>query len=193
MPDLPTLEEQIATAGITYGRRHDISYRAGLVLMVLGAAVLAVLYPLENPFFTVGIMLFDLGVLTAAFYLLVWITWVRTIILGLALAGLALQIGGMFAPEAHAIPVIILGIGLVCAGAAGLAGKESYCFGYREGRILMWVYPLVVLVNLFGVHNRVFNSLAFSALFLLNLFLVGKKLKQPLLAPCGTGACKAGP
>ena len=59
----PTLEEQIATAGLAYGRRHDISYRAGLVMQVLGAAVLAVLYPLESPFYTVGIMLFNAGAL----------------------------------------------------------------------------------------------------------------------------------
>ena len=41
----PPLEEQIAIAGLTYGRRHDISYRTGLVMMfgalVCGAIFLA--------------------------------------------------------------------------------------------------------------------------------------------------------
>lgn len=44
MSATPTLEEQISMAGLTYGRRHDFSYRMGLVVQVLGAAVLAVLY-----------------------------------------------------------------------------------------------------------------------------------------------------
>jgi hypothetical protein len=37
--------------------------------------------------------------------------------------------------------------------------------------------------------SRIFNSLGFSLLFLLLLSLVGKKLKQPLLAPCATNVC----
>jgi uncharacterized integral membrane protein len=193
MPTLPTLEEQIAMAGIRYGRRHDISYRAGLVLQVLGAAVLAVLYPLDNPFYTIGIMVFDVGTFIAAVYLLVWMTWIKKIIAGLVAAGLALQVAGTFAPEEYAVTVIIAGIGLVCAGAAGLAGKEAYCFGYREGRLLMWGYPIVVLAVLLGIGGAVFNSLAFSALFLLILSLAGKKLRQPLLSSCTTDICEIKP
>jgi uncharacterized integral membrane protein len=74
-------------------------------------------------------------------------------------------------------------------GAAGLVGKEAYCFAYREGWILLWSYPLMVLVNLMARESRVFNSLGFSLLFLLLLSLVGKKLKQPLLASCATNVC----
>jgi len=77
----------------------------------------------------------------------------------------------------------------VCAGAAGLAGKEAYCFQYREGRMLMWLYPIVILANLFLKAGLVFNTLGFSALFILNLFLTGKKLKQPILASCVSNTC----
>lgn len=189
MSSLPSFEEQIAGVGITYGRRHDIAYRAGLILQVLGAGVLAVLYPLESPFFSAGIMLFEAGALLSAVYLLVWISWIKKIILGSVLAGIALQFAGYHAPEQYAGSVIIAGIGLVCVGAAGLAGKEAYCFAYREGWTLMWLYAVMALANLMGRPGRLFNAVGFSAVFLLILFLTGKKLKQPLLSSCSTNAC----
>jgi len=136
----PTLEEQLATAGITYGRRHDIFYRSGLVIQVLGPAALAVLYPLESPFYTIGILVFNVGALLSAIYLLVWISWIKKIILGSVVIGIPLQVlGWMYAPEQYAVSVIIAGIGLVCVGAGGMAGKEAYCFAYREGWMHMWL------------------------------------------------------
>ena len=186
----PTLEEQIASAGLTYRRRHDISYRAGLVAQVLGAAVLAVLYPLGSPFYTLGIMLFDAGALLSGIYLLVWISWVKKIILGSILIGIPLQVlGWLYAPEQYAVSVILIGIGLVCVGAGGMVGKEAYCFAYREGWMLLWLYPVLVLANMLGISHPVFNALGFSAAFLLLLSLTGKKLKQPLLSTCTTNVC----
>jgi uncharacterized integral membrane protein len=186
-----SVEEQISRAGLTYGRRHDVSYRSGLVLQVLGAAVLAVLYPLENPFYTAGIMLFELGVLLSAAYLLVWMSWVKKIIAGSVLIGLVLQVAAyLVGPEQYAGSAMIAGIGFVCAGAAGMAGKEAYCFGYREGWLLMMIgFPLMALENLIGRENHIFNSLGFSVLFLLLLSLTGKKLKQRLLSPCTAKVC----
>lgn len=186
----PTLEEQLATAGLSYGKRHDIAYRAGLVMQVLGAAVLAVLYPLESPFCTIGILVFNAGALLSGTYLLVWMSWIKKIILGSILIGIPVQVlGWMYAPEQYAVSVIIAGIGLVCVGAGGMAGKEAYCFAYREGWMLMWLYPLLVLTNLAGWSHPVFNTLGFSAAFLLLLSLVGKKLRQPVLAKCTTAVC----
>lgn len=190
MSSTPSLEEQIAIAGMTYGRRHDIAYRTGLVLQVLGAAALAVLYPLESPFYTVGIMLFEAGVLLSAVYLLVWMSWVKKLILGSVITGLALQVAGcLTVQEQYAGSVVIAGIGFVCSGAAGLVGKEAYCFGYREGWLLVMGFPVVVLENFIGKENRIFNSLGFSVLFLLLLSLTGKKLRQRLLSPCTTNSC----
>ena len=186
----PTREEQIVTAGLSYGRRHDIAYRTGLVLQVLGAAILAVLYPLETPFYTIGIMLFEAGVLVSGIFLLVWMSVVKKFILGSILTGLALQVAGFYVQEQHAGLMLIAGIGLVCAGAAGMAGKEAYCFGYREGWLLMLAgFPFMVLVNLLGKENRVLNSIGFSIVFLLLLSLTGKKLRQRLLSPCATKVC----
>jgi len=192
MSTAPTLEDQISMAGLAYGRRHDISYRTGLVLQVLGAAVLAVLYPLENPFYTAGIMLFELGVLLSATYLLVWMSWVKKIIVGSVLVGLVLQmVAYLVGPEQYAGSAMIAGIGFVCAGAAGMAGKEAYCFGYREGWLLMMIgFPFIVLENLIGRERRIFNSLGFSVLFLLLLSLTGKKLKQRLLSSCTANVCE---
>ncbi len=185
-----TLEKQISLAGLTYGRRHDISYRTGLVAQALGIAVLAVLYPLQSPFYTVGIMLFEAGVLLSAVYLLVWRSWIKKMILVSVIIGIGLQIGGFYLPEEHVGRALIAGIGFVCAGAAGMVGKEAYCFGYREGWLLMlFGFPFMVLANLLGRENRIFNSLGFAVLFLLLLFLTGKKMSQRLLAPCTTNRC----
>jgi hypothetical protein len=69
-------------------------------------------------------------------------------------------------------------------------GKEAYCFGYREGWLLMTIgFPVMVLENLIGRENRVFNSLGFSVLFLLLLSLTGKKLKQRLVSSSPASAC----
>ncbi|MDA8422907.1 MAG: DUF2301 domain-containing membrane protein [Nitrospiraceae bacterium] len=181
----PTLEEQLATAGLTYGRRHDISYRAGFVIQMLGSALLAVLYPLESPFYTIGIMVFETGVLLSAVYLFVWTRSVKKFIAGSVMLGLALQVAGSTTmPEQYAGTVLIIGIGLACVGAGGMAAKEAYCFGYREGWLLMLLFPAMVLVNLLGKENHIFNSLGFSVIFLLLLSLTGKKLRQKLLSKC---------
>ena len=190
MSNTPTLEEQIATSGLTYGRRHDISYRAGLLIQVFGLALLAVLYPLESPFYTTGIMLFETGVLLSAIYLLVWMRPVKIFIVSSVIIGFIMQVAGYFAAPEHAGLVMIAGVGLVCVGASGMVGKEAYCFGYREGWLLaVFGFPIMVLDNLVGRENRIFNSLGFSILFLLLLSLIGKKLKQPLLSKCSTDVC----
>jgi uncharacterized integral membrane protein len=185
----PTLEEQIAMAGLTYRRRHDISYRAGLIVQVFGAAVLAVLYPMANPFYSVGIMLFNAGALLSGIYLLVWMSWVKKIIMGSILIGIPLQIIGLYAPPQYSGTIVLAGVGLVCVGAGGMVGKEAYCFAYREGWMLLWLYPILIIANLLGKEHPIFNSLGFSAVFLLLLSLVGKKLKQPLLSKCTTDVC----
>ncbi len=191
MSTSPSLEEQITMAGLTYGRRHDIAYRSGMVLQVCGAALLAVLYPLDSPFYTIGIMLFEAGVLLSAIYLLVWMRPVKKIIVGSVIAGLVLQVVGAFAaPEQYAGLVLLSGIGLVCAGAAGMVGNEAFCFGYREGWVLMLAgFPVMVLANLLLRENRIFNSLGFSVIFLLLLSLTGKKLRQKLLSLPSTSVC----
>ncbi len=172
---------QISPTRRTYSRRHNVSYRTGLVVQVLGTAVLAVLYPLQSPFYTVGIMLFDAGVLLSAVYLLVRTSWVRRVILGLAIIGIGLQIGGFYLPEEHVGRALLAGIGFVCAGAAGIAGTEAYCFGYPEGWLLMlFGFPFMMLANLLGKEDRILNSLGFSVLFLLLLSFTGKKVRQQL-------------
>lgn len=178
-------------AGITYGRRHDFTYRTGLVLQVLGAALLTYLYTVESPFYSTGIMLFEVGVLLSAIYLLVWMRAVKHGVLGSVVIGLALQTAGsFFAPEHQAGTVIIIGIGFVCAGAAGMVGKEAYCFGYPEGWLLAMIcFPGMFIANLLGKENRVFNAVGFAIIFLLLLSLTRKKLRQKLLAPCSKNVC----
>lgn len=172
--------------------RRDIPYRTGLVLQTLGAGLLAVLYPLESPFYTAGIMLFELGVLLSAVFLRVWIKQIKTVILLSVMAGLAFQIFGvLFAPAEYAAEMIIGGIGLVCIGSSGIVGKEAYCFGYQEGWLLTLIgFPVMTMVNLFLREEIVFNALGFSAVFLLLLSFTGRKLKQPFWQG-GPDACSA--
>lgn len=185
-------EEQRVRTGLPYGRKHDIAYRSGIVLQMFGAALLAILYPMGSPFYSAGIMLFELGALLSGVFLLVWIGWIKKIILGAILFGIAFQIIGLLiAPPQYAIGFIFAGIGAVCAGAAGIVGKEAYCFGYREGWILMWLYPVFILITAVGREHKAVNSLAFAVHFLLFLSLAGKKLRQPLLAACASSACGA--
>lgn len=54
---------------------------------------------------------------------------------------------------------------------------------------MMIGFPVMVLENLIGRENRIFNSLGFSVLFLLLLSLTGKKLKQRLLSSCTENVC----
>lgn len=190
MPNNPMLEEQIRNAGLAYGRKHDRFYRSGLVTQVFGLALLAVLYPLESPFYTAGIMLFEIGVLLSAIFLIVSIQPIKTIILLSVMIGFTLQIAGYFsASEQNAGTLMISGIGFVCMGASGIVGKEAYCFGYWDGWLLAGIFPVMVLVNLFARENFILNSLGFSVLFLLFLSLTGKKVKQLLMASsCTTNA-----
>ncbi len=187
---IPALEKKIAATGLTYGRRRDVSYRAGLVAQVLGAALLAVLYPLENPFYTAGIMLFEAGVLLSTVSALISPSWINKAVFVAAVAGISFQAAGFYAPEENAGLIILGGLGLVCAAAAGMAGKEAYYFGYWDGWTLSAIgFPLMVVANLAARENRMFNAVGFSALFLLLLSLAGRKLKQPLPSSCPSKTC----
>jgi hypothetical protein len=181
----PAIKEQISVEGFTYSRRHDMFYRAGMAIQVLGAALLAVLYPLESPFYTLGIMLFEAGVLFSAVYLLIGMPLIKKLILLIILGGFVLQAAGFYISEEYAGSVIIGGIGLVCAGAAGMAGNEAYQFRYREGWLLaLFGFPIMVIANLLGRENRIFNSVGFSVLFLLLLSLAGKRLRHQKVPAC---------
>ena len=159
--------------------RRRFAYTVGLVLQLLGMATLAVLYPMGSPFYSAGIMLFELGILLSAVFLAVSSRWFKTFLLSTIIAGIPLQIYGMLAaPAEQAGAIVLAGIGLVCLGGSGIAGKEAYCFTFREGWVLAVLYPLLVLVNLVGKEARIMNALGFSAVFLLLLSLTGKKLGQ---------------
>jgi len=178
MPEL-TIKEQDAETKDAYRKHHGIFYRAGIVMQVLGAALLAVLYPLGNPFYTLGIMCFESGVLLAAIYLVIERPLVKKILLLVIAFGLVLQIAGFYVAEDYAGLAIMGGISLVCAGAAGMASNEAYRMKCLEGWMLsLFGFPTIIIANLFFKENHIFNSLCFSGLFLLLLSLAGKTLKQ---------------
>ena len=152
-----------------------------MVIQVLGAALLAVLYPLESPFYTLGIMLFEAGTLLSAIYFFIGISLVRKIILFMICCGFVMQVAGFYISEEYAGSIIIGGIGCVCAASAGMAGKEAYYFKYNAAWLLaLFGFPIMVTTNFFASENHIFNSVGFAILFLLLLSLAGKKLGQPL-------------
>ena len=176
---------------ILQGRGTQFSvYRTGLVLQALGALLLATLYPLRSPYYTGGIMLFELGTLLSALVLKVRIRWIKLCIQAAIALGLPLQAYGMLAaPPGSAGTYVLAGVTLVCAGAGGMAAKEAYCFAFREGWALLVLLPGIAIVNLVGRERTVLNTIGFSALFLLLLSLAGKKLRQP----AGAVDCSSGP
>lgn len=181
MAPLVTLNERQSSTCVASAGKRMIAYRSGLVLQAAGAALLAILYPLDSPFYSAGIMVFELGTLVSGVCMLVRMAWIKKLIVTSICIGILVQILGLtIVPPEYAILVIVSGIGLVCMGAAGIAGKEAYCFGYREGWLLTGLYPMLILVNIAGHDRNVVNALGFSAHFLLVLILAGKKLRQPL-------------
>jgi hypothetical protein len=94
----------------------------------------------------IDIMIFQIGILLSAIYLLVWMRSVKKIILGSVVTGLALErAGSLIVPELYAETTMATGIGFVCVGAGGIADKVGYYFGYREGWFLMQIgFPFMV-------------------------------------------------
>jgi len=153
----------------------------GLILQTLGLATLAVLYPLENPFYTVGILTFEGGVLLSSLTFFVIRHRSLIIIFVLALVALSIQFFGLSAPEEYAGSIIIGGIWLICTLAALMAGGIGFVLKLPWFfLLLLFAFPVIPLMNFFCKVNHVFNAVGFSSLFLVQLFLTGKKLQQPL-------------
>lgn len=153
--------------------------RAGLLMQITGAGLLALLFPLEHPFFTAGILVFEAGALLSAFRMIARRDPMRFIPSGAVLTGIIVQIFGLYAaPAEHAIMVTLAGVGLAGGGAALMAGITATGASAREGWMLAALYPVLVIANLSGRASFLFNTIGFSLHFLLLVALQGRLSRQ---------------
>lgn len=192
MEEWPTLEEQIEQAGIYYPRKYDITYRIGYVLQSIGAIGFVILYGLQSKLQIIPLVAFNSGIALSSIFLLVWKAEIKRFILRMTFAGIAFQIISVFIHPINAFyseKLFFLGMGLTLAGGAGLVGKEAYCFRFNEGWLLLIIYPLAVIPNLFGFASHKYNLVVSGIIAILQLSFLRKKFSQPLLKKCEGNVC----
>lgn len=176
---------------IYYPKRYDIIYRSGYVTGFLGILLFALSYLFYNwAVFSLGISVFYLGSLISGMFLLVWKKEVKIFILSCIILGIIFAFSYLLFfknPE-----ILIISMGFVLAGLAGLYGKEAHCFHFIEGWILMWSFPFLIFANLLlyglGLQNNGSVHVIFSVIYLIIMLLalsfLIKKLRQPLMQFC---------
>ncbi len=192
MQQWPTLEEQIKAAGIYYPRSYDIAYRVGYILQSMGAVLFAIFYGISSDLYIIPLILFDAGLAVSSIFLLVWKAEIKKLILRMTFGGIALQIISIFFEPInsfYANKIFFFGLGLSLAGGAGLVGKEAYCFRFYEGWLLLMIYPISVIPNLFGFSNYKYNLAVSIIIAILQLSFLRKKLSQPILKKCEGNVC----
>lgn len=192
MEKWPTIEDQIKEAGIYYPRSYDIAYRIGYVLQSIGSLGFAILYGLSSNLLIIPLFVFEAGIAVSSIFLLVWKAEIKRLILRMTFGGIALQIISIFVSPISAFyseKAFFLGLGLTLAGGAGLVGKEAYCFRFNEGWLLLIIYPLSIIPNLFGLSSYNYNLGASIIIAILQLSFLKKKLSQPILKKCEGNVC----
>lgn len=175
---------------IYYPKTYDIIYRSGYVIGFLGILLFALSYLFSNwQGFAPGISVFYLGSLISGIFLLVWKKEVKIFILSCIILGIIFGAGFLFFRNPE---ILIISMGFVLAGLAGLYGKEAHCFHFIEGWILMWSFPFLIFANLLLYGLKLQNndsvhiifSIIYLVIMLLALSFLIKKLRQPLMQFC---------
>ena len=175
---------------IYYPKTYDIIYRSGYVIGFLGILLFALSYLFSNWHgFALGISVFYLGSLISGIFLLVWKKEVKIFILSCIILGIIFGAGFLFFRNPE---ILIISMGFVLAGLAGLYGKEAHCFHFIEGWILMWSFPFLIFANLLLYGLKLQNndsvhiifSIIYLVIMLLALSFLIKKLRQPLMQFC---------
>jgi uncharacterized integral membrane protein len=176
---------------VHYPKSYDIIYRSGYIIGFIGIALFTFSYIFSDVSgFYAGISIFYAGSLISSSFLLVWKKEIKIFILSCIILGILLGVSRIFMfknPE-----ILIISIGFVLAGVAGLYGKEAHCFHFMEGWILMWSFPFLIFANLLiyglNIENNGIVHTVFSAVYvimaLLALSFLVKKLRQPLMQFC---------
>ena len=176
---------------VYYPKSYDIIYRSGYVIGFIGIALFAFSYIYSDIFgFYAGISIFYAGSLISSSFLLVWKKEIKIFILSCVILGILFAAGYIFVFKNSEI--LIISIGFVLAGVAGLYGKEAHCFHFVEGWILMWSFPVLIFSNLliyglnaenYGIIRIIFSIIYIATALTAFSFLI-KKLRQPLMQFC---------
>ncbi len=134
---------------IRYTWRQDRVYRAILLLIPAGLLLAVAGFFWNRALFPWGLGLWDAGVVGSALTILIWDRNVKRIIVGSAVAGVAVQLLALVLPLSQFL--LPLGAGITAIGAAGISGKEAHCFAIREGWWLIPFYALTALTFLFQI------------------------------------------
>jgi uncharacterized integral membrane protein len=193
---MTALEDQIREQGIHYPTGYDVAYKTGFAIQTLGMSLFAVLYLLQIPFYVWALLVFEAGVALSSFYLLVWNRNIKKFILGCLFMGILFQLIGAFMPfgasEVLHEKFFVIGLAFILVAASGLYGKEAYCFRFNEGWVILLLYPLWVLPNIFATPVR-YNIVIGFVLSALHFSFLRKKLAQPLLRGCDVKGCEPPP
>lgn len=184
-----TLEKLIQEAGIYYPRSYDITYRIGYVLQSIGAIGFAILYALHSGLQIIPFLIFESGIALSSLFLLVWKREIKKFILWMTFIGLTAQAISIFISAPFSEKIFFTGFGLTLVGGAGLVGKEAYCFRFNEGWLLLMIYPLAVIPNLFSIADFKYNLVISMIIAILQLSFLRKKISQPLLKSCEGNVC----
>ncbi len=186
----------MVTGTVNYPKSYDAIYRSGYIIGFIGICLFTVFFILNNIFSaSIGVIIFDIGTLLSGLFLLVWRKEIKVFIVSCIITGLILTLmllfvfstGGLLRNE-----IFIVATGLVLAGMGGMYGKEAHCFHFFEGWVLMWSFPVIILINLivYGLNLQLVPAVHFllSAIYifiaLLALSFLIKKLTQPLMQFC---------
>jgi uncharacterized integral membrane protein len=181
---------------VYYPKSYDITYRIGYGVGFVGIFIFVAAYFYSSSDYTLlGLSIFEAGTLLSGIFLLVWKKEVKIFILSCIITGMLLGAISFYFINFNYLfkdILIIISIGFVLAGLGGLYGKEAHCFHFYEGWILLWSFPILILLNIiayaaniqsyppvhtiFGILYLIIALLAFS-------FLI-KKIKQPLMQFC---------
>ncbi|MHB1665340.1 MAG: DUF2301 domain-containing membrane protein [bacterium] len=186
----------MSQADVYYPKSYDITYRIGYVIGFIGIFIFMFSYIFNSlNYILLGLAIFEAGTLLSGIFLLVWKKEVKIFILSCIVIGILLGSVSFYFFNFNALfkdISIIISIGFVLAGLGGLYGKEAHCFHFYEGWILLWSFPILILLNLIVfISNIQFNpavhlifSIIYFFIMLLALSFLIKKIKQPLMQYC---------
>ena len=165
----------------------EFLYRSGYAVQAVGFLVLlASANPSSfNLILTIaGYALIDLGIFISGILLQVYDRRVKIIILSAYFIGLALQKIGFLAGLWWLGP---LGLGIAFIAAAGLGGKEAYCFAINEGWLmtpLLAILAITLFVHGFKPMPLIFLRLIIAVVALDYVSFSIKKFRKPFLSGC---------
>ena len=181
---------------VHYPKSYDITYRIGYGVGFAGILIFVAAYFFSSSdYILLGLSIFEAGTLLSGIFLLVWKKEVKIFILSCIVAGILLGVVSFYFINFNDLfkdILIIISIGFVLAGLGGLYGKEAHCFHFYEGWILLWSFPILILLNIITYAANIQSSpivhTIFSILYLIIAvlafsFLI-KKIKQPLMQYC---------